>query len=123
MNKDILIAFAISTSIASFGLWAHVNDTEPSYDYGHQYDHEKKEFDSTPHHDGEYFPDYNDWLGTQLDKEDQAKTLIDKGIAIANQWADPLTAGGNAASHIVPDNNVQDHDHQGAEHESESNYR
>lgn len=101
MNKDIFTAFAIAASVAAFGLFAHVNDTELSYDYGHQYNHEKAEFDSQSHHDGEFFPNYNDWLGNQLEKEDQAKSLIDKGITLVNQWADPFTAGVNASGNVT----------------------
>jgi hypothetical protein len=124
MKKDILMAFGIACTVACVGLVAHVNDTELSYDYGHQYNHEKAEFETIPHHDGENFPNYNDWLGSQLEKEDQAKTLIDKGIAIINQWTDPFSAGVDASTYIVPSNiSQEDHDRPSAEHESESNYR
>lgn len=123
MKKEIIFSFGLSSLVCAFAVFAHVNDTELSYDYGHQYNHEKAEFESTPHHDGQCFPTYNDWLGSQLEKEDQAKTLIDKGIAIVSQWIDPFSAGINAATHIVPSNDPQDHEHQSAEHESESNYR
>lgn len=122
MNKEILIAFTISASVCAFALFAHVHDAGHTHDYGAQYNHEKKDFDSKPHHDGEFFPDYNAWLGAQLEKEDKAKTIIDKGISVSSQWIDPFSAGVDASNHIC-NNSVQDHDHQPAEHESESNYR
>lgn len=97
MNKEIIYSFGLSTFVCAFSLLAHVQDTEV-YDYTHQYSHEKKDYDSQPHHDGEQFPDFNQWMSVQMDKEDQAKAAINQVSGIAGQWVDPLTAGINAAS-------------------------
>ena len=121
IRKDILIAFGISCSVACFGLMAHVNDIEPFYDYTHDYSHEKHEYDSQPHHDGEHFPDFATWMNDRLEKEEQAKSFIDKAIGYIQQYADPLTAGSDAASHLCY-SQQDDHDRPSAEHESESHY-
>lgn len=119
MNKEILYSFGLSSIVCAFALFAHVHDAGHTHDYGAQYSHEKGEFDSKPHHDGEFFPDYNAWLGSQLEKEDQAKTIINQSVTTIGQYLDPFTAGISASNHICNSTAPDDHDRPSAEHESE----
>lgn len=120
MNKEILFSFGLSATICAFGLFAHVNDTE-FYDYTHDYEHAKHEYDSMPHTEADQFPDFATWAAAQFDKEEKAKSFIDKAISYVGQYADPLTGGFDASKHVC-NSSQDDHDRPSAEHESEHGY-
>lgn len=118
MKKEILFSFGLSSAIYALALFAHVQDTE-FYDYTHDYQHAKQEYDSRPHTEADQFPDFATWAAEQFDKEEKAKGLIDKAIGYVGRYADPLTGGLDASNHICNSSAPDDHDRPSAEHESE----